>query len=188
MATLTLPPVRWVVRLGLALGLAWLSLAPASAQDSTVTPGERVRVTLPCDPAGEALPARRPLCEAEGTVVRFTPDTLEMLTEGSRDALPVAFLTGLEVRRVEGPDWWLPTGAGLLLGGVGAYVWLHGGGSTSLCDRTRNQDAMSGSECVGMTLLGGVAGAGLGALIARLLRTERWMPVPLRPVGLSVSR
>lgn len=52
---------------------------------------------------------------------------------------------------------------GAVAGGVATYVLLHSGGSTSLCDRSANQDAMGKRECVGLTVAGAAAGAGLGA-------------------------
>ena len=59
------------------------------------------------------------------------------------------------------------TGAvlGALVGIAGTYLLLHHGGSTSLCDASANQDAMGRRECLGLTVLGGLAGAGLGAWI-----------------------
>lgn len=45
---------------------------------------------------------------------------------------------------------------------------ISSGGSTSRCDRSANQDAMSPSECHGLTLLGGIVGAGLGAAVGAL--------------------
>lgn len=59
------------------------------------------------------------------------------------------------------------TGAvlGALVGIAGTYLVLHHGGSTSLCDASANQDAMGRRECLGLTVLGGLAGAGLGAWI-----------------------
>lgn len=72
----------------------------------------------------------------------------------------------------DGPSWRVPAVVGFVLGAAGTYAWLHSGGSTSKCDRVGNQDAMSGGECVGLTIGGGGVGAGLGVLAATLLRGQ----------------
>jgi len=185
MSKSALLPGRWLLLITLVLGTGFPSRA--SAQASGVAPGDRVRITLPCREAAQALPSRDAGCGVEGTVVRFTPDTIELVVGGSPEVHPLASVGQLEVRRVEGPGWAVPTALGFLLGGAGAYALLHGGGSTSLCDRSRNQDAMSRGECAGLTLAGGAVGAGLGALTATLLRTERWITVPLGHVRLSIG-
>lgn len=172
--------------LAIILGLGPCS--QASAQEGAVAPGERVRVTVPCDTTDEARPLDLDRCAVEGTVVRFTPDTLVLADVGSRGTPPPGAIDGLEVRRIVGPSWQIPTGVGFLLGGGGTYAWLHSGGSTSLCDRSRNQDAMNRGECIGLTVLGGAVGAGLGALTAALLRTERWIDLPLGRVHLTIVR
>ncbi len=189
MSKKTRSPGRWLLCLALAFG-AGLPFR-ASAQASGVAAGDRVRVTLPCPEATQALPIRDAGCGAEGTVARFTPDTIELVVGSSLETHPLSSIGRLEVRRVEGPGWTIPAALGLLLGGAGTYALLHGRGSTSLCDRSRNQDAMSRGECAGLTLVGGAVGAGLGALTAVLLRTERWVTVPLGHVRLfdrSVAR
>jgi hypothetical protein len=69
---------------------------------------------------------------------------------------------------------WVAGGVvGFLVGAGATYLILHGGGSTSLCNRSANQDAMGSAECLGATALGGVAGAALGALIGSQIRSER---------------
>jgi hypothetical protein len=181
MKTLALPLERWLLLAGIAL--AGGHPDPAPAQERTVHPGDHVRFTLPC----EAALGRGASCARSGTLVRITPDTLELLANGARESHALVSLADLEVRRFEGPGWEIPTAAGSVLGALGTYAWLHSGGSTSLCDRTRNQDAMGRRECVGLTLLGGAAGAGLGALTGRLLRTERWMPVSVGRVDLAIG-
>jgi hypothetical protein len=66
----------------------------------------------------------------------------------------------------QGRSHWL-TGAliGLAVGAGATYLVLHSGGSTSLCNRSENQDALNGGECAGLTAAGGLVGAGIGALV-----------------------
>jgi hypothetical protein len=62
---------------------------------------------------------------------------------------------------------------GFVVGGVVTYVVLHSGGSTAPCNQSENQDAMSSSECLGLTLLGAAAGAGLGAIVGGFFKSEQ---------------
>jgi hypothetical protein len=59
---------------------------------------------------------------------------------------------------------------GLIVGAAATYAVLHSGGSTSLCDRSANQDAIRAPECAGLVAAGGVVGAGIGALIGGRFR------------------
>ena len=43
------------------------------------------------------------------------------------------------------------------------------------------------SECVVVAALGGVAGAGLGAIIGALVRTERWQDVPVERLRVGLA-
>lgn len=87
-------------------------------------------------------------------------------------ALDANALLALQVRDEAGS--WARRGAvlGALAGGIATYLVTHHGGSTSLCDRSANQDAMGRRECVALTVAGGVAGAGLGAWIGGRFRRE----------------
>lgn len=80
----------------------------------------------------------------------------------------------LAVQVSEGGGSWARRGAvvGAVAGALATYVVIHQGGSTSLCDRSANQDAMNKRECVAITVAGGVAGAGLGAWIGSRFRRE----------------
>jgi hypothetical protein len=80
----------------------------------------------------------------------------------------------------------LGAAVGFVLGAGTTYMVLNGGGSTSKCDRSANQDAMSSGECLGAYVLGGVIGAGVGAGIGALIRTNRWESLPLDRLGVAV--
>ena len=60
---------------------------------------------------------------------------------------------------------WEGAAAGAVVGAGLAWVVLHRGGSTALCDRSANQDAMSAGECAALVAAGALVGAGLGALV-----------------------
>ena len=62
--------------------------------------------------------------------------------------------------------------SGFVVGAGATYFVTRQGGSTSLCDRSRNQDALSSQECLGLVVLGGAVGAGIGALIGHAIKSE----------------
>ncbi len=170
----------------LALFLTIRLVADVSAQARPIAPGERVRITFPCD-AARAAPARNSsLCDSEGTVVKLLPDMLELAVTGHYESHSLSELTRLEVRRPGGSKWLLGAGVGFVVGAGGTFAWLNSGGSTSPCDRSENQDAMSPSECLGLALVGGIAGAGLGAAVGALIRTAGWKDVPLGSLRLHL--
>lgn len=72
-----------------------------------------------------------------------------------------------------GNSHWL-TGAviGAVVGGVTTAVILNSGGSTALCNRSENQDAMSSGECLALTAGGALVGAALGAFIGSRIHSD----------------
>jgi hypothetical protein len=62
--------------------------------------------------------------------------------------------------------------AGFVVGSAATWVWLHTGGSTSLCDRDRNQDAIRPGECLAIAAGGGVVGALIGGFVGSRIRTS----------------
>ncbi|MEQ9289999.1 MAG: hypothetical protein RIG77_23925 [Cyclobacteriaceae bacterium] len=50
------------------------------------------------------------------------------------------------------------------------FLVLHSGGSSSICNRSANQDAVQFHECLAMSLGGGVVFAGMGALIGSFVK------------------
>jgi hypothetical protein len=86
--------------------------------------------------------------------------------------LDVNALLALQVK--SGEASWARRGAvlGALVGGIATYLVTHHGGSTSLCDRSANQDAMGQRECVALTVAGSAVGAGLGAWIGSRIRRK----------------
>jgi hypothetical protein len=67
---------------------------------------------------------------------------------------------------------WEGAAIGFVAGAVATYFLLHSGGSTSLCDRDANQDAIRARECAGLTALGGVAGGAAGYVIGGRIRVR----------------
>ena len=137
--------------------------APEIAPRQKLESGSRVRVHL-----------FQPRSKVVGNVVRVTPDTLVIVSE--EDPHPEIALSTTNIRRLEvsrGQRSRTGRGAlvGLLAGAVGGYVAL-----LALCE----------DSCVGAVALyalipgGALVGAGIGAGVGSLIRTERWQPVSWR--------
>jgi hypothetical protein len=124
--------------------------------------GNRVRVQL-----------FQPGSKVVGSVVRLTGDTLVILPENAHDemALSAANVSRLELSLGQRSRAGKGALVGLLVGAVGGYVALQ-----YLCS----------GGCAGAVVLyalipgGGLVGAGMGAGVGALIRTERWQPVTWR--------
>lgn len=160
----------------------------AQAQAPVPERGAHVRLTFPCEVAHQrATGADRTRCRLVGGLVRLGADTITIATAASTTSLSLSRLNGVEVSRVHGSRWLAGAGVGFLVGAGVTTVILNSGGSTSLCDRSANQDAISSGECLGLTALGGLAGAGLGALIGSRIRTERWQDIPVERLRVGLA-
>ncbi len=98
--------------------------------------------------------------------VRVSPAT------PSPTSIPPSVVAGRRTRALEGAL------VGFALGATATIIVTHSGGSTSLCDRGANQDAISASECLGLAAAGGLAGAGVGVLIGRRIRISGLQALP----------
>jgi hypothetical protein len=161
--------------------LVLLPAVPAFAgeRSTLLEPGARLRLTLPC---ADALPSpgerSGSLCRIEGRVDDLDPDAITLTRGSSSTRHPLASVSRIEVSRGERSRWKAGAVAGFVVGAVGTYVALDRGDSTNPCDHSTNQDAMGQGACIALAAAGGVAGAGLGALVGRLFRSERWEDVP----------
>jgi hypothetical protein len=167
----------------LVAGAAWCCLAAAAppvvrAQTAMPEPGDRVRVTVPC--TDRTQPGIAPAwCSHVGAFRAIRADTLTIELRGSTAHWDLGSVNRFELGRGDRSYRLAGAIAGLVAGTGTTYIVLCSGGSTSPCDRSANQDAMSARECLGLTALGGLAGAALGAMIGSLVRSERWQMVTL---------
>ena len=176
--------------------LVFHSGVAAQTRRLSLEPGARVRVTRPCGPSSPAV-GELP-CRVTGRVVEVGADSLVVEDAGRRLAhYSLATIDrlspqgGTSLSQVSaGPRTHGRSGAlvGTVAGGAAAYLTFFTGGSTATCDRSANQDAAGSGACLGILALGGLAGAGLGALVGGFIRTEGWHDLPMPEAGLGVSR
>jgi hypothetical protein len=154
----------------------------------SLEPGARLRLTYPCPREGAATAGQeRSECRSEGTLVLLHADTIALAASGASVSHGLSAVSRVEVSRGYRAHRLAAAGAGFLLGAGVTFVVLNSGGSTSLCNQSENQDAMNSGECLGLAALGGLAGAGLGAIIGGWIRTERWEDVPLERLRVSLT-
>ena len=148
---------------------------PLLAQGSSLSPGSRIRGRLPCGP-GVAMP---PCGTVVGRLIAPVGDSLVLQDERG------------VTRRID-----LTAGVGLersvgsrrhtLLGlGVGGLVGL-GTGAALASGCTRGGRGEDDGFCNLHYLVSVPVGAGLGALVGALIRTERWESVALPQFTLQV--
>lgn len=152
--------------------------------DTSIAPGDRVRVTAPS----------MDLEKGVGTVAALETDTLVVNTGERADALevPLADVTKLEVHRGQKSR----TGRGALIGaGVGALagvatVAIACASTTGGCDFSESggSDELSDlAVATALVLMGTVVGAGVGAIIGLATRVDRWQAVPLDDIRVGPS-
>lgn len=176
-------------RVAVAVAVLLLPCVRAFAEEppAGVEPGARVRLTLPCElgrPPGAEVPER--VCREEGRVVSVHGQTITLATAESTRSYPLNSTSRLEVSRGSRSHWRAGAAAGFLVGAGGTFALLNRGDSTNPCDSSTNQDAMGMGACVGLAALGGVVGAGVGALVGKLIRTEDWQKAPADRVRVTL--
>ncbi len=149
--------------------------AALSAQERPpIAPGMRVRIsTLPLTSEPQWF---------VGTVAALTPEQIVIdPLNADRLAIPREHVTRLDVHRGRKGRALLGAGIGFLVG-VGWTVALVT--SPSICNAEEQCDA--GDYAKAIAILGGT-GAGLGALVGLLIRTDRWEEVPLNRLRVSLA-
>lgn len=155
-----------------AVLLSSVSIGVLEAQ--TLATGDRVRATLK---AGSG--------RWTGTLVEWVGDTLYLAPNGSAEgvtatAIPLATLSRLEVST----GFRSNAGKGALIGGgIGLLV---GGGMSIIAGSTVDTEVTS-SDYVAFTGLVTLGGAGLGALIGSLSKSERWKEYPVDGLRLGIA-
>lgn len=161
---------------------------PLPAQEAP-QPGQRVRITHECRTRTPVTRQVTTLCRRQaGRLVEVREDSITLAVGNGAARYRMGDLVRLELSRGRRSRWLAGGLAGSAIGGVAAFAVLNGGGSTSLCNQSQNQDAVGFGECVGIAALFGlVPGFGLGALVGAVARSERWEEVPVGRLRLSVA-
>ncbi|UCF19031.1 MAG: hypothetical protein JSU87_14030 [Gemmatimonadota bacterium] len=148
--------------------------------DTSVVPGDRVRVTAP----------RMDLNKSVGSVAALHTDTVVFDVQDRSDALgvPLAHVTKLEVHRGQKSM----AGRGALIGagfgtaiGLGLAVAICSGDNCTSASGDQYGLAIAAAVVLGV---GAVAlGAGIGALAGLTSKTDRWENVPLDQLRVGPS-
>ncbi len=141
------------------------------AQDTLVVPGARVRVYSPD--------------RLTGTIETLSSDTLVLKTEASRwrvisrQAIPFASITRLEVTRGKKSKWLVGAGVGLGLGAAATVYFL-----AAFCDDV--DTSCDGNTYLGIFALIALPPAIVGAVIGALIKVDRWEDLPLDQIRVSL--
>lgn len=151
-------------------------------------PGDRVRLNAPCGSASEyAWSDSTRRCRVEGSFLRADRDSVTLNVSGQPQSFGINGIDRFQVSQGERSHKLLGGVIGFVAGAGIAYLIVHSGGSTSLCDRDANQDAIGSGECVGVVFLGGALGWGIGYIIGGRVHTERWTRIPLERLQVTVG-
>jgi hypothetical protein len=185
--------IRWATRMRSILRVASVVLAfswampAARAEALPPQPGTRVRLTLSCEGRGQpADMGAADACRLVGRLVRLRADTLTLESTEKTNSWGLGTLRRLEVSQGRRGHWLVGAGAGAVLGGV-AFVLLTGSGSTAICDRDANQDALSPGECAGLSAAAVLVMGGVGAIVGGLIRSESWRELSVEDLRVSLA-
>jgi len=158
-----------------ALALVALTFAPTiplQAQRAGLTPTARVRVWPACAaPAGSEA---RPCALLVGRLLAIDATSVLIQREGRpAEALPLNSSTRLEMSAGSRHHTLLGLGAGAVAGfGVGMILAGRAGCDSGIFGSNESEDDLCGAYGIAIP-----AGAALGAVVGRLIRSERWQPI-----------
>ncbi len=169
--------------------LSGLLTSPAFGQETGLGVGSRLRVAAICD-SGQSPPAEAgPVCSSTGNLVSLEHDSITVEASNATYTYAISDLVRAEVSDGFRSYKWVGAGVGGALGAAVTYLVLNTGGSsgsTSLCDRSANQDAASMGLCLGLWVLGGLAGAGLGSIVGGFITVEEWRELSLDSLRVGI--
>jgi hypothetical protein len=160
-------------RAALALvALAFAPTVPLQAQGEELTSGARVRVWTAC--VAHAGSGAQPCAPVVGRLLTIDATGVLIQPEGGpAEALPLGSSTRLEVSGGSRHHTLLGLGAGAVVGfGVGMILAGRAGCDSGIFGSNESEDDLCGAYGVAIPV-----GAALGAVIGRLIRSERWRPI-----------
>lgn len=163
------------------VALALVLALPLHAQGDGLIPGARVRVWPAC-PATEA-PEAKPCTPVVGQLVSMdTARVLIQRAQRSVEAFPLGSSARLEVSAGARHHTLLGLGAGAAVGfGAGMILASRAGCGNGIFDSGEREDDLCGAYGVAIPI-----GAVLGAVVGRLIRSERWRSIALEGAGLRL--
>ncbi len=162
--------------------LAVLAVTPLTSVTAQEPPlvkvGDRARVSHDCTYRG----TRQRCQEDRGTVDAVKADSIVLSAETDQSRMAILIASVTRVRVVRGRRGHLL--AGVFVGAaVGAAAGLIAISPEGTCTGSGNYGAL----CGGVVAVSVGAGAAFGALVGALVRTERWVPVPLDQLRVSFA-
>jgi hypothetical protein len=151
-----------------------LTISVQSLDAQTVSAGERVRATIE-EQSGKLT----------GTLEEWGSDTLYVVPDGASQDVPARAISLSTLSRLEISKG-LRSNAGkgaLIGGGIGLLV---GGGMSIIAGSTVDTEVTS-TDYLAFTGLVTLGGAGLGALIGALTKSERWEEYPVDSLRLGIA-
>lgn len=151
-----------------------LTSSVQSLDAQTVSAGERVRATIE-EQSGKLT----------GTLEEWGSDTLYVVPDGASQDVPARAISLSTLSRLEISKG-LRSNAGkgaLIGGGIGLLV---GGGMSIIAGSTVDTEVTS-TDYLAFTGLVTLGGAGLGALIGALTKSERWEEYPVDSLRLGIA-
>jgi hypothetical protein len=173
-----------LIALASLAGVLPAALAAQVVQASALQPGARVRLAAGCvaqsfPPGRQPSPTRRELPERctqyDGALVRVSNDSVAIVADGREVAIARSDIRWMRLRTGTRGNW-VPGAA------IGAGVGLAAGLVSSAaqdCSGQFLQDLCTASQMMAPFVAGAI-GAGVGALIGGLVRSDRWDTVSLR--------
>ncbi len=126
------------------------------------------------------------VCSSRGNLVSLEHDSITVEASNATYTYAISDFVRAEVSDGFRSYKWVGAGVGGAVGAVVTYLVLNTGGSTSLCDRSANQDAASRGVCLGLSVLGGLAGAGLGSIVGGFITVEQWRELSLDSLRVGI--
>jgi hypothetical protein len=170
----------------LAAAIVLAAQVDSLAQQATLAPGARVRVSAPAV-AGQRL---------EGTVARLDADTIVVRSVGwgTDLAVPLGSVTALDVSRGQKSRALRFGGIGAAIGAVvGTFLMIVDEGTSAPNVHINDEEApiewvaRPVWQKVRYPLLSAAAGFGIGAIVGVAFPGERWEAVPLEGLRVSVT-
>jgi hypothetical protein len=163
------------------MALVFAPTVPLRAQGEGLTPGARIRVWPACGaPAGSEA---KPCAPVVGRLLTIDASGVLFQREGKPgEALPLGSSTRIDVSRGSRHHTLLGLGAGAVVGfGVGMILARRAGCDSGIFGSKESEDDLCGAYGIAIP-----AGAAVGAVVGRLIRSERWRTIAANSAALRL--